>query len=82
MLENHRPKLMQGFILGLATSYALQDESCAPTHAGRSAAFMLQNVRLKPIQGFILGLATSHTLQDESCASTHASQERGIYAAE
>jgi hypothetical protein len=26
MLQNDRPKLIQGFILGLATSYALQDE--------------------------------------------------------
>ena len=33
MLQNDRPKLMQGFILGLATSHVLQDESCAPTHA-------------------------------------------------
>jgi hypothetical protein len=42
MLQIDRPKLIQGFILGLATSYGLQDESCAPTHASRSAAFMLQ----------------------------------------
>jgi hypothetical protein len=70
MLQNDRPKLIQGFILGLGTSNALQDESCAPTHANRSAAFMLQNDRPKLIQGFILGLATSHTLQDQykSCA--------------
>ena len=82
MLQNDRPKLIQGFILSPATSHTLQDESCAPTHASRSAAFMLQNDRPKPIQGFILGLATSHALQDESCAPTHASKERGIYAAE
>ena len=82
MLQNDRPKLIQGFILDPATSNALQDESCAPTHASRSAAFMRQSDRPKPIQGFILGLATSYGLQDESCAPTHGSQERGIYAAD
>ena len=68
MLQTDRPKLIQGFILGLGTSNALQDESCAPTHANRSAAFMLQNARSSPIQGFILDPTTSHALQDESCA--------------
>jgi len=51
MLQNHRQKLIQGFILCLATSNALQDESCAPTHASRSAAFMLQNTRPHPDPG-------------------------------
>ena len=32
MLQNDRPKPIQGFILGLATSYGLQAESGAPTH--------------------------------------------------
>ena len=82
MLQNDRLKPIQGFILGLATSHTLQDESCAPTHANRSAAFMLQNDRPKLIQGFILDPAISNGLQDESCAPTHAGQERGIYAAE
>ena len=31
MLQTSRPKPIQGFILGLATSHGLQDESCAPT---------------------------------------------------
>ena len=82
MPQISRPQPIQGFILSPATSHTLQDESCAPTHASRSAAFMLQNDRPKPIQGFILGLAASYGLQDESCAPTHGSQERGIYAAE
>ena len=50
MLQNARPKTIQGFVLDPASSHALQDESCAPTHATRSAAFMLQNHR--PFQGF------------------------------
>ena len=33
MLQNHRPKLIQGLMLDLAPSRALQDESCAPAHA-------------------------------------------------
>ena len=55
MLQNHRQKLIQGLISIPVTSNGLQDEyeSCAPTHAGRSAAFMLQNHRQKLIQGLI-----------------------------
>ena len=51
MLQSLRPKPIQGLILSLATSCVLQDESCAPAHAGRSAAFMPQSLRPKPIQG-------------------------------
>ena len=36
MLQNHRPKLIQGLMLDLAPSRALQDESCAPAHASTS----------------------------------------------
>ena len=53
MLQNHRQKVIQGFGVDPTTSNVLQDESCAPTHAGRSAAFMLQNHRQKLIQGLI-----------------------------
>jgi hypothetical protein len=35
MLQNRRLKLIQGFILDPAISHALQDESCAPTHASQ-----------------------------------------------
>jgi hypothetical protein len=35
MRQSDRPKPIQGFILGLATSYGLQDESCAPTHGSQ-----------------------------------------------
>ena len=68
MLQNSRPQPIRGFILGPAKLFILQDKSCAPTHASRSAAFMLQNTRSSPIQGFILDPTTSHALQDESCA--------------
>ena len=77
MLQNYRPKLIQGLILDPPTSPILQDESCAPTHASRSAAFMLQNYRPQLIQGLILDLPTSHALQDESCAPTHANRSKG-----
>jgi hypothetical protein len=52
------------------------NESCAPTHATRSAAFMLQNTRPKRIQGSILHPTNSNILQDEyeSCAPTHATR--------
>ena len=33
MLQNYRPKPIQGLMLDPATSHALQDESCAPAHA-------------------------------------------------
>jgi hypothetical protein len=72
--RNDRPKPIQGLVLDPATSHALQDESCAPTHASRSAAFMLQNTRPHPVHGLILDPATSNALQDESCAPTHASR--------
>ena len=78
MLQNTRPHPIQGLILDPATSNALQDESCAPTHAGRSAAFMLQNHRPKLIQEFISIPVTSNGLQDESCAPTHASGARHL----
>ena len=35
MLQNRRPKLIQGFRVDPTTSNGLQDESCAPTHAGQ-----------------------------------------------
>jgi hypothetical protein len=73
MLQNYRPKPIQGLMLDPATSHALQDESCAPAHASRSAAFILQNHRPKLIQGLMLDLAPSRALQDESCAPAHAS---------
>ena len=60
MLQNYRTQLIQGLILDVPTSPILQDESCAPTHASRSAAFMLQNYRPKRIQGLILHPTTLH----------------------
>jgi hypothetical protein len=67
MLQNTRPKRIQGSILHPTNSNILQDEyeSCAPTHATRSAAFMLQNARPRPIQGLILDPTNSNILQDE-----------------
>ena len=76
MLQDSRPQRIQGLILYPATLPALQDESCAPTHASRSAAFMLQNHRPKVIQGLILDPTTSDVLQDESCAPTHVIMRR------
>jgi hypothetical protein len=37
MLQNHRPKLIQGFIRDPVHSHILQDEyeSCAPAHASQ-----------------------------------------------
>ena len=52
MPQSYRPKRIQGLILDQTTSRILQDESCAPTHASRSAAFifMLQSYRPERIQ--------------------------------
>jgi hypothetical protein len=82
MLQNSRPQPIRGFILGPAKLFILQDKSCAPTHASRSAAFMLQNSQPQRIRGFILGPAKLFMLQNKSCAPTYAGQERGIHAAE
>ena len=76
MLQNTRPHPIQGLILCPTTSNGLQDESCAPTHAGKSAAFMLQNDQPMVIQGLILDPITSDGLQDESCAPTHVIMRR------
>jgi uncharacterized membrane protein len=76
MLQTDQPMVIQGLILDPTTSDVLQDESCAPTHAGKSAAFMLQNDQPMVIQGLILDPITSDGLQDESCAPTHVIMRR------
>jgi hypothetical protein len=76
MLQNARPKTIQGFVLDPTNSNILQDELNPALLRTRPGARHLccRNDRRKPIQGFVLDPASSHALQDESCAPTHATR--------